>query len=384
MRRTFTTKTKLTTMKQKQPTIIMVTAYLLFSILFLYSVIVAKKFLYPIALAMLFAYLLFPIANFLEKKGIARIIAVLISVIIGITIVAAVFFIIYKQMEGMVSDFPTLKAKALHNIEVIGTWIETNFGIEQSRQKLWLKEGVSKLFDSGNIKIGQIFGTTTGTLLRIILLPVFIFFMLYYRDKAYEFIMQVTSSENKSVVRNIIEEISHVTKHYMGGVVIVVMILCVLNSLGLYIVGIRYALMLGVIAAVCNFIPYFGTILGFAFPLVFALLTESSPKYAIGVIIVFAIVQFTENNILTPNIVGGNVRLNPFIIILSLIVGAMVWGVPGMLVIVPLMAVLRIICEHVDRLKPYAFLLGVEGTEKHSVTFAKIKRIFKRKKRNDK
>ncbi len=364
-------------MNERIPSIVTTTFHLLFFIALIFSVIIAKSFFAPLALAILFAYLLFPIANFFETRlRIPRILSILLTIILAIVLLGAGFFVIYKQLEILVSDFPTLKRKALHNIDAIASFIEMKFGVSQDSQKTWAKESISRAFDNGNIHLAEIFGSTTGSIGRIVILPVFIFFMLYYRDKAYEFILKVTKEEKKALIVKILEQISHVTKHYMGGVVVVVMILCVLNSIGLYIVGLDYAIMLGIIAAVCNFIPYFGTILGFSFPLVFALLTADSPRYTIGVIILFFIVQFTENNILTPNIVGGNVKLNPFIIILSLIVGAMVWGIAGMLVVVPLMAVIRIICENVDNLKPYAFLLGVEGTEKHSVTFGKIKGLF--------
>ena len=193
--------------------------------------------------------------------------------------------------------------------------------------------------------------------------------------------MQITPRRNKNSVGSIIEDVSHITQHYMGGVFTVVLILSVLNSFGLYIIGMKYAIMLGVIAAVCNFIPYFGTILGFLFPLAFAIFTQDNPNLIIGVIILFIIVQFTENNILTPNIVGGNVQLNAFVIILSLIVGAMVWGVPGMFVIIPLMATLRVVFENIPDMKPYAELLGTGGTDEHSVTLKKLKSIFKRKKK---
>ena len=368
-------------MNNKQPTIVLATNYLLFAIAFTFVIIIAKNFLYPIALAVLFAYLLFPIANFFEKRKIPRILANLLSIIVGIILISLGFYVMIKQLENMVGDLPTLKDKALNNIDIIAASIESNFGIDQAHQKTWVKEGVARLFDSGNVQVGQLFGATTGTILRLGLQPVFIFFLLYYRDKAYKFIKLITIQRNQDIVELILTQVSNVTKHYMGGVVIVVMILCVLNSFGLWVVGMKYAILLGIIAAVCNFIPYFGTILGFSFPLVFALLTESSPQYAIGVVILFVIVQFIENNILTPNIVGHNVQLNPFIIILSLMVGAMVWGIPGMLVIVPLMAVLRIICDNIDSLKPWGFLLGVEGTEKHEVTLDKLKRLFKRLKK---
>ncbi len=364
--------------KKKYPTIFLATAYLLFFMLFTFGIIVAKNFLYPIALGILFAYLLYPIENFFETKlKIPRILSNILSIIVGIIVLAGGFFIIYKQLEVMISDFPTLKAKALGNVEMLESFIESHFGIEQSNQKLWLKETVARLIDSGTLMYGKAFTQTTGTVVRIALLPVFVFFLLYYRDKFRVFILKITQKRNQKVVRNILIEVSQITQNYMGGVFIVVLILCVLNSFGLWVIGLEFPIMLGIIAAVCNFIPYFGTVLGFMFPLVFALLTQNSPGVILGVIILFIIIQFIENNILTPNIVGGNVRLNPFVIILSLIVGAMIWGIPGMLVIVPLMAVLRIICENIQKLQPYAFLLGTGGTQKHALTLEKIKHFLK-------
>ena len=109
--------------------------------------------------------------------------------------------------------------------------------------------------------------------------------------------------------------------------------------------------------------------------MMFVLLTTNDPlHYALQVFILFVIIQFTENNILTPNIVGGNVRINPFFIIVGLVLGGLIWGIPGMLIIVPFLAIVRIILNHIDGLKPYAFLLGPKGTGKHSITMKKIKR----------
>jgi len=147
----------------------------------------------------------------------------------------------------------------------------------------------------------------------------------------------------------------------------------------LYIIGLKYAIMLGSIAALFSFIPYFGNILGYSIPLAFAIFTQGNPHLILGVIILFFIMHFIENNILMPNIVGGNVQLNAFVIILSLIIGATIWGIPGMLVIVPFMAVLRIIFENIPNMRPYSYLLGNKGTDEHSVTLSKIKSLFTKK-----
>jgi predicted PurR-regulated permease PerM len=157
----------------------------------------------------------------------------------------------------------------------------------------------------------------------------------------------------------------------------------VLNSLGLIIIGVKYPILLGIISAFFNFIPYFGTLMGGAVPLLFVLLTTTDPMYyTLKVIILFAIIQFTENNILTPNIVGSNVNINPFFIITGLVFGGMVWGIPGMLLIVPFLAIARIIFSHLDQWKPLSFLLGPKGTTQHSISIQNIREQFRKKKNN--
>ena len=168
----------------------------------------------------------------------------------------------------------------------------------------------------------------------------------------------------------------------MGGVFIVVIILAILNSSAFILIGLKYAMVFGVIAAMWNFIPYFGTIIGFSFPFIFAALTGDSPNMALKVLIIFLCVQFLENYILTPNIVGNYVKLNPFIIILGLIAGGLVWGLPGMFVVIPTLAVIRVICEHNRSMQPYVYLLGTKGVSKHAVTAENIKRFLHRIRKN--
>jgi predicted PurR-regulated permease PerM len=207
-------------------------------------------------------------------------------------------------------------------------------------------------------------------------MPVYIFLMLYYRDKIYDFLMMVFPERMHEKAVKVISQISQVTKHYMRGVFFVVLILCVLNSVGLLIVGVRFAILMGILSALCNFIPYFGTLIGALFPLIMAIFTGDSPNQVVGVVILFVIIQFTENNILTPNITGGSVQVNPMVTIIGIIVGGMIWGVPGMFVVVPLIGMLKIVLENYTPTKPFAFLIGTTGTEKHSVTMQKLKRFF--------
>lgn len=352
---------------------------MLFFLLLYTFLIEFKNFLYPIFLGILFAYLLYPLAKYFEKRTIPRIPGILLSVIFGIVIVYGTIFFIYSQLRFLLKDIPTLEAQAVKNIDTIFDQLNSQFGLVSDDDQSSLKFTISEFFQNSTDNLDKILTATAQTVFTVFIMPVYIFFLLYYRNKYRDFALMLLPEKGHQKTDEIIKEISVVVKKYMGGVFFVVLILCILNSVGLYIVGVKYWLLLGLIAAIFNFIPYFGTIIGFSFPLIMALLTGDGPGTAIGVVILFIIIQFTENNILTPNITGGQVRINPFFIILSVLIGGIVWGIPGMFIVVPLMASIRIVCEKIDALKPWAFLISDSGTEKYALTTNKLKDFFTRK-----
>ena len=152
-------------------------------------------------------------------------------------------------------------------------------------------------------------------------------------------------------------------------------ILIGLNSLGFYLIGVKYALLLGFVAAFFNLIPYLGTVIGYGIVFLFVLATQT-PAIALSVVGQFFVVQFIENNILTPNITGSYVEINPLVIIFSLIAGGMIWGLPGMFMVIPYLAMMKIVCENIPSLKPIGFLLGTRGTERYSITIKSVKKRF--------
>ncbi len=362
----------------KLPTAQKFSFFLLSIILVFYVLITAKMFLYPLALAVLFAYLLYPLTNFLEKKKFPRILAIIISIILLLTVITFTALFVYRKLGVFVGDFPTFRVKAISRIDELEKTISNLFGIADLQLAGFLRSRVSGMFDAGSNVFNKAFTATTGTLFRLGILPVFIFMFLYYRTKFAWFIMKIVPREKQMLTLNVLREASKVASRYMGGIFTVVFVLCIINSLGLYLVGIRYAITLGVIAAIFNFIPYFGTIIGYSIPFVFAFLTGDSAEPAFKVLLVFLVVQFTENNILTPNIVGNYVKINPFMIILGVIAGGMVWGLAGMFVVIPFLAILRIISEHVPALHPYVYLLGTGGTRRHAITGENIRKFLNR------
>ncbi|MDP4187871.1 MAG: AI-2E family transporter [Bacteroidota bacterium] len=352
-----------------------VTFYLLSLILFLYSIIVAKRFLSPIILGMLFAYMLFPLSNFLEKNHFPRIIAILISIFLLINLLFWVGLLIYKRMEHFANTFPLFKAQALKNIDDIEALLAEKFNISEFHLIEFIRAQIKGLFASGNTFMTRLISAASSTLFTIGILPVYIFLFLYYRTKLANFFLKLIPSHKKRIAIKILKEISMVATHYMGGISIVVAIICMMNTTGLYLLGIKYPFMLGALAACFTFIPYFGTLIGSLIPISFTLLT-STPIDAFRVLLLFIFNHFIENNLLTPNIVGSNLELSPLVIIIGIIAGGMVWGITGMFAIVPIMAMLSIICKYQKNLQPYYFLLGVTGTRRHALTIENIKNFW--------
>jgi len=357
---------------------------LAFVILFFYSIIVARHLLMVITLAVLFSYLLYPLVVRLEMIRFPRFLANIIAILLLFSIFTGLIFLMYKQVETLLGDLPALKSKALQNIDQLEVYIESISGLEVHKQHQWLKENVNDLFESGSRFLSVTFTATTSTLAKMFLLPVFVYYMLFYRQKFFIFLLRTIPADKKSVAVVIMKRISQMVQRYIGGVFVVVLVLSVLNSLGLYIVGIKYPIVFGLISAFFNFIPYFGTWIGGSIPLLFTLLTGDSLQLAVGVLILFAIIQFTENNILTPNITGGYVDINPLITILSIIVGGMVWGIIGMVVVLPVVATIKIISEHSPSMKAVAYLISNQQERKYLVRkrrayyiWSRIKAVFR-------
>lgn len=328
--------------------------------------IIARQLLVPLFLSILFAYLLFPAANKMEEKNIPRIATNLILIIGTFALFGGIIYGASLMVVTLTADLPEIKDQIDTNITRFRWALGRTFGVTAEQ----LDNIVGSIRGSGEY-ISQLFTGTANTLLTVGLLPVYTFLLLFYRDKFRKFVSMLISNYEEGTAQKIIDQASEVVPKYLKGLFIVCFILIGLNSLGFYLIGIEYALLVGLVAAIFNLIPYLGTVIGYGIAFLFVLATQS-PILALGVIGQFFVVQFIENNILTPNITGSYVQMNPLVIILSLIAGGMIWGLPGMFMVIPYLAMFKIVCENIESLKPVGYLLSTRGAEEHSLTFQSI------------
>ncbi|HKJ40440.1 MAG TPA: AI-2E family transporter [Sunxiuqinia sp.] len=344
------------------------------------AIVLARDFLIPLAVSIFLSYLIYPLVWKIESHGVHRAIAILLVLLMTLILVGAIGLFLSVKLSNMDINLPDIKSQMNIKTDAVLHLLESRLGLQSDTLDHYFSQASENLFSSWESKFGSLFTATTTTLFQIGILPVYTFFLLFYRTKTAHFIFRLVGRKNKPKALKILREISTITTKYMAGLLIVVFILSILNSTGLLIIGVPHPLLFGILAAFLNLIPYFGTFIGGLIPVLFVLFTFPYPFPTIlQIIILFVIVQFLENNLLTPNIVGNNIKINPLAIILSLLLGNMIWGIPGMLIIVPTLAILKIIMQNIEEFQPFAFLISDSGTSEHRVNFIRFFQFKKKK-----
>jgi predicted PurR-regulated permease PerM len=138
---------------------------------------------------------------------------------------------------------------------------------------------------------------------------------------------------------------------------LVTLIIAALNTVGLLALGIKHAIFFGVLSGILTIIPYIGIFIGALLPTLMALLTKDSIWYAIGVVIIFSVVQFLEGNFITPRITGSKVRINALAAILALLIGGKILGITGMILAIPIVGIVKGLLQYSQHMKPFVILL---------------------------
>jgi predicted PurR-regulated permease PerM len=192
----------------------------------------------------------------------------------------------------------------------------------------------------------------------LFLIPVYIFLILFYHPILIEFIHRLFGTNNQSQVKEIVTQTKTVIQHYLIGLVIEAVLMAIMNTVALWILGIPYAIILGVLGALLNVIPYIGGLIAVALPMAVALVTKSTAWYLLYVMAIYYFIQLIDNNYIVPYIVASKVKINALFSIIVVLAGNALWGIPGMFLSIPILAVVKLICDHIEPLKPWGFLLG--------------------------
>lgn len=341
-------------------------AYLLIILaILIYVSVVAQSLITPFIFAGFFAFLLKPICDTIEQKIHNRGTAAFLSFLVVLLPLIGLITLFSLQFMEIVTDLPTIGKRLEEGINKAFLWVNRQAGFSGTNSKEWISKNASKLMEAPLAFVGSSISSSTAFLTSSLLCLLYTFFLLLYRTSIKNFILIQVSEDSRASTEKVLAKIQGVVQKYLSGMGTVMLILGVFNSLGLFLIGVKYALFWGFLAAFLAIIPYIGTFIGGFLPFAFSMATADNYLQPALVVLLFAIVQTLEGNIITPKIVGSSVKVNPLAAILSLVTGGFIWGVAGLILALPTIAVLRVIMSQIDFLKPLSMLLSsdINGNE---------------------
>jgi predicted PurR-regulated permease PerM len=349
---------------------------------FFYILYIGQSIIIPFILSTIVAILLNPIVNFLCNKGFNRILAIALAILAGFIVMAAVMFFIGSQLVMFSDSAPQFKQKFDGLAQDAINWISQTFNLSKPKIQEIIENVKNEGLKNGTLVVTKTLGAMGNVFALFILMPVYIFLIIFYKPLLLEFIAMLFHNAKKNLVEEVLYETKSLIQSYLIGLLTEAIIVATLISVGLLILGIQYAILMGIIAALLNLIPYIGNMIAMVLPITMALTTKE-PIHALWVIALFTVVQFIDNNLIVPNIVASKVKVNALVSIMVVLIGGSIWGVAGMFLSIPLTAIVKVIFDRIDGLKPFGFLIGDNQPPVGKVVF-NFKGVEKKAKQREK
>jgi predicted PurR-regulated permease PerM len=334
-------------------TIVLIGFYVLISMLS-----IAKDIIIPLIFSGMIAILLNPLVNFFTRIKVNRVLAIILTLLLSFILVTAIAFVIFKQLEDFSKSWPIFVEKFTVMLNESSNWFSKYFDLSPWKVKQWIIKVKSDALSFSNEEVGQTLFAVGNSILILLLVPVYVFILLFYKKLLIEFIHRVFASHNQRGISVVIIKTKTVIHKYLTGLIIEAVIVAILNISVLLLLGIEYPVLLGILGALLNVIPYIGGLVAVALPMMVALTTKTTSLYALYVLILYYIIQLIDNNLIVPLIVSSKVKINALFAVIVVIAGNSLWGLSGMFLAIPLLAVIKVIFDHIEPLKPWGFLLG--------------------------
>ncbi|SKA29612.1 Predicted PurR-regulated permease PerM [Chitinophaga eiseniae] len=336
---------------------------LLSLILLVYIAHMASSIIIPLLFAFLISIMLLPVTYFLEKRKFPRGLAAAVAVLLFIIVILLIMLLMGTQMQAFIADFPQLERKLLDTVTSLQEWIDHRFHISSNAQLSYLQKAALGTLGTATSFISQTFLSLSSLIVFVVFVLLYSFFMLFYRKLLVTFLVRLFQEKHRDTLLDVLARTRFIIKSYVGGLMIEMVVVAFLNTAVFLILGIKYAILLGVMAAIFNIIPYIGIFTALIISMLVTL-TTGTPISALQVGIALFLIHLLDSNVLLPRIVGSKVKINALVTIVGVVMGNMLWGIPGMFLAIPIIAIIKIVCESVDYMNPWAILLGDEQEEK--------------------
>jgi predicted PurR-regulated permease PerM len=359
-------------------------AYLKFSqiclglLAFFYILYIGHDLLVPLVLATLIAILLNPVVKFLHRR-MNRVLAIIIVLVLAAIVIAAIVYFVATQLMHFTEAAPQFKQRFLELWNQLLTWTGDTFNLSRGDVNESVQKMQTDTMDKLTEGLGRTLGSIGGTLSMVVLLPIYVFMILLYKPMIIVFIEKLFKPEQKPVVDEVLHQTQSIIQSYLIGLLLEIALVTALNATGLLIIGVEYAVLLAFIGALLNLIPYLGAIVAMVLMTVITFATKS-PAAALWVALLYLFVQFIDNNFILPKVVGSKVKINAFVSILAVLVGGAIWGIAGMFLAIPLVALTKIVFDRVEPLEPFGYILGDDMPETNAPNLSIKERLRRLKK----
>ena len=355
--------------------------------LVVWIVISAKVILIPVMFSLLLALFLNPIVNFFERFIRNKILAILVSYLTAVIPFLLIIGFFFNQSRVLFGSLPSSKDKLKEKMTLVMDWIDQRLKLDEETTAKWVDENVTSLVDVPVDFIQDSLASTTTVMAHIVLIILLTYFMLLYRVAFKNFFLAQVNPEQRKSLETLFTKIQFLTKRYLMGQGIVILILGILIGSGLWIIGVPYPYFWGFLAGFLEIIPYVGTTVGVVLPFSYMLILSDTLWQPFAVVGLYILIQQIEGNLISPNVMGPSIKINPLFIILGLFIGAVVWGIPGMILALPVMAITKEVLRGFDRTAPLSYLMEDGLSRKGNVfldkydadKFRVIKSMFKSK-----
>lgn len=311
-------------------------------------------FLGPLAFAILLTVMLQPLCDIYErliKQKVPAILLALLTVLIPLGLIITLFSM---QITSIINNLPDITSKISEGLEQILVWLNQNLDLQKSE----IQKNIPKLVNNSLSFVQKGITLSTKFIFNLLFTILVLFFLLWYRKSFFNFFLIQSRKNNREQFREMLFKIRKTLQRYLYGLLGVILILAVLNSVGLLLIGINYAIFWGSLAAFLAIIPYIGTTLGGTLPFIYAIATTDNWWQPLAVVAMYFAIQNLEGNVITPYVVGSSVSINPLVALLAILLGGFLWGIGGIILAIPAVGVVKIFLENYDRLKPLAFLMS--------------------------
>jgi predicted PurR-regulated permease PerM len=337
----------------------------------------AQEFLIPLCIGGILATLFLPFCNWMEKKKLPKGIAVFACLLVLLLLFFILISLLGYKISELINDIATLKQKALETVTQLQKYIFNHLNISIDEQFKILKNEQPSYSNMVQIMIGSV----TGFLSSSILLLVYFVFLLYYRNHIKNFLVKLTPKSQQAEMQEIIQKVTSVSQQYLLGLSKMIFLLWLMYGIGFSLIGVENAIFFAVLCGLLEIIPFVGNITGTTLTVLVSAMHGASLELIIWIVIVYGTVQLIQGWILEPLILGPQVKINSLFTIIALVLGQLLWGIPGIILAIPLTAMFKIVCDHIEPLQPYGFLIGeIETSKKEIGILEKLNKIIKIKK----